>query len=90
MDERKLKRLAILTLLAIVVIMIAKYLLTQAVTNLGNATLEKKHAAAVQQVPEPASEPGATEAAREPVPASAVEGTSEVASAVSATDSGSY
>jgi hypothetical protein len=87
MDERKLKRLAVILLVAIIAIIIAKYLLTRAVTNVGNAALEKKRATAVQQAPEPASEPLATEPAPEPVPASAVEAVSEVASAVPATDS---
>ena len=79
MDERKLKRLAVILLLAIVAIIIAKYMLTRAVTNVGNATLEKKRATAVQQVPEPASEPLAAEVMPEPVAASAVEAASEVA-----------
>ena len=65
MDERKLKRLAVMLLAAIVVIMIAKYLLTQTITSLGAAAREKKRAIAERQAP--ASEPVAPEL----VPASA-------------------
>ncbi|BCK86276.1 hypothetical protein MIZ01_0030 [Sideroxyarcus emersonii] len=67
MDERKIKRLAVMLLVAIVVIMIAKYLLTQTITSLGTASREKKRAVAERQVP--ASEPVAAGAA-ELVPAS--------------------
>ena len=85
MDERKLIRLAVILLVAIAVIIMAKYLLTKAVTNLGNAALEKKRAAVMQQVPETAR-PVATEPLAEPIPASVVEVTSDVASAVPPSD----
>lgn len=80
MNERRLIRLALILLVAIAVIIMAKYLLTEAVTNLGSAALEKKRAAVMQRAPE-AARPSATEPF-EPVPASAVEVTSDVASAV--------
>lgn len=68
-------------MVAIAVIIMAKYLLTEAVTNLGNAALEKKRAAVMQRAPE-AARPMATEPLPEPVPASTVEVASDVASAV--------
>jgi len=85
MDERRLIRLAVILLVAIAIIIIVKYLLTEAVTNLGNAALEKKRAAAMRQAPE-AAKPVATEPLLKPVPASAVEVTSDVASAVPPSD----
>jgi hypothetical protein len=88
MDERRLIRLAVILLVAIAIIIIAKYLLTEAVTNLGHAALEKKRTAVMQQAPE-AAKPVATEPLPEPVPASAVEVTSDVASAVPASDTAS-
>lgn len=60
MDERKLKRLAVITLMAIVVVMIAKYMLTRTINTLNAAALEKKHAAVVQQPPGTASESAGT------------------------------
>jgi hypothetical protein len=83
MNERRLIRLAVILLVAIAII--AKYLLTEAVTNLSNAALEKKRTAVMQQAPE-AARPVATEPLPEPVPASAVEVTSDVASAVPPSD----
>jgi hypothetical protein len=68
-------------LVVIAVIIMAKYLLTEAVTNLGNAALEKKRTAVMQRAPE-TTKPIATEPVPESVPASAVEVTSDVASAV--------
>ena len=56
MDERKIKRLLVMLVMAIIVIMFFKYLLTRAVTNLGNAAMAKKHAVAVQHAPAPASD----------------------------------
>lgn len=53
MDERKIKRLLVMLVMAIVIIMLAKYLLTKAVTNLGNAAREKKRGAFVQREPAP-------------------------------------
>ena len=85
MDERKLIRMAVILLVAIAVIIMAKYLLTEAVTNLGNAALEKKRAALMRQAPEAAS-PVATVPLPEPVPASAVEVASDVASVVPPSD----
>ncbi len=82
MDERKLKRLAIITLTAIVLIMIAKYLLTEAVTTLGNAAQEKKRAAAMQAASAPVAEPVANVVPTS-APASAVVMTGDVGSAVS-------
>jgi hypothetical protein len=48
MDERKIKRLIVILVMAIAVIMLFKFLLTKAVTNLGNAAMQKKHAAVLQ------------------------------------------
>ena len=56
MDERKIKRLAAILVMAIVAIMFFKFLLTRAVTNLGNAAMEKKHAAMLSQASLPASD----------------------------------
>ncbi len=81
MNERRLIRLVLILLVVIAVIIMAKYLLTEAVTNLGNAALEKKRTAVMQRGPE-AARPVAIESSPEPVPASAVEVTSDVASAV--------
>ncbi len=81
MDERKIKRLVILLAMAIIVIFIAKFLLTKAVTNLGNAASTKKPPVVVQPVPEPASEVPFVEPLSE-APASAVEDASAPASAV--------
>jgi hypothetical protein len=55
MDERKIKRLAAILVMAIIAIMFFKFLLTRAVTNLGNAAMEKKHAAMLSQATVPAS-----------------------------------
>lgn len=68
MDERKIKRLAVMLLVAMVIIMLAKYLLTQTITSLGTASREKKRAVAEQQAPAP--EPAAAGTA-DLVPASA-------------------
>ena len=87
MDERRIKRLVVMLIMAIVIIMLAKYMLTKAVTNVGNAVMEKKRAAAVQEAPVPLSEPVVTDA--EPATASAVEA-SEMTSAVPATDALSH
>jgi Sec-independent protein translocase protein TatA len=85
MNERRLIRLALILLVTIAVIIMAKYLLTEAMTNLGNAALEKKRAAMMQRTPE-AAKPIATEPVPERVPASSVEVTSDVASAVPPSD----
>ena len=55
MNEHKIKRVAVMLIMAIVVIMFFKYLLTRAVTNLGNAVEAKKHSAIVQQATMPAN-----------------------------------
>ncbi|OIR10403.1 hypothetical protein GALL_77150 [mine drainage metagenome] len=85
MNERRLIRLALILLVAIAVVIVAKYLLTEAVTNLGNAALEKKRAAVMQRAPE-AARAVETEPLPEPVPASAIEVASDVASAVPPSD----
>lgn len=85
MNERRLIRLALILLVAIAVVIVAKYMLTEAVTNLGNAALEKQRAAGMQRAPE-AARPVAAEPLFEPVPASTVEVASDVASAVPPSD----
>jgi hypothetical protein len=54
MDDRRLKRLVAMTVMAIIFIMFFKYVLTRAITNVGNAALAKRHATAVQAAPVPA------------------------------------
>ena len=60
MDERAIKRLLITLGVAIVIIMVAKYMLTKAVTNVGKVAMEKKQAA-VQQAPTPPADVPASE-----------------------------
>lgn len=84
MDERKIKRLLVMLVMAIIIIMIAKYLLTTAVTNLGNAALEKQRAGVVQPTRPPSTDaPSAIEP--EPPAASAVVDEGTAASAVEPT-----
>ncbi len=56
MDERKIKRLLITLAMAVAVIMVSKFLMIKAATNLGKAAQEKKRPAAVQQGPAPVTE----------------------------------
>lgn len=79
MDERALKRLLLILVVSIIVIMLAKLMLTKTLTNLNRAAVEKKQNAARQRTPSadlvPASEifePASAVLAAD-VPASAVE-----------------
>ncbi len=62
MNERSIKRLLLTLVMAIIVIMIAKFLMIKAATNLGNAANEKKQSAASQQAPAPATDTPVSEA----------------------------
>ncbi len=53
MDERKIKRLLITLAMAVAIIMVSKFLMIKAATNLGKAAQEKKRPGAVQQGPAP-------------------------------------
>ncbi len=78
MDERKIKRLLITLAIAVVIIMVSKFLMIKAATNLGKAAQEKKRPAAMQQGPAPVTEtlpPVSSESG-----ASAVEDTAAVSS----------
>ncbi len=56
--EKSIKRLAVILLLSLVVIAIAKVLLSKAITSMGRAAAEKK----VQAAPQLASAPSASQA----------------------------
>lgn len=76
MDERKIKRLVVLLAMALIVIFVAKFMLTKTLSRLNQAAAEKKSAVVVQ--------PASVVAAPDDVAAaSAVEEASEPVSAVS-------
>jgi hypothetical protein len=84
MDERTIKRLLITVGVAIAIILIAKFMLTKAITHVGQATLEKKQAAAAQQASAPAAEPAVVDVP-DSVAASAVSENPAAASSVETT-----
>jgi len=51
MDERALKRLLLILVVSIIVIVLAKFMLTKTLTNLNKAAVEKKQNAVRQQTP---------------------------------------
>jgi hypothetical protein len=69
MDERALKRLLLILVASIIVIMLAKFMLSKTLTNLNKAAVEKKQTAARQQTPPQADRVPASELSE---PASAV------------------
>jgi flagellar basal body-associated protein FliL len=79
MDERALKRLLLILVASIIVIMLAKFMLSQTFTNLNKAAVEKKQNAARQQMPPQAELVPASEI---PEPVSAVPAADAPASAV--------
>ena len=80
MDERAIKRIVITLLVAIAIIMLAKFMLTKTYTNLNKAADVKKQSAIQQQTPTPSDEATTIEM---PVTVSSVEDIS--ASAVEST-----
>jgi hypothetical protein len=56
MDERQIKRLLITLGVAIIIIMLAKYMLTKTYTNLNKVVVEKEKSTTIQQAPKPAHE----------------------------------
>ena len=80
MDERAIKRIVITLLVAIAIIMLAKFMLTKTYTNLNKAADVKKQSVIQQQTPTPSDEATTIEM---PVTVSSVEDIS--ASAVEST-----
>ncbi len=82
MDERKIKRLLITLAMAVAIIMVSKFLMIKAATNLGNAAQEKKRSATVQQGPTAVTE---TLPPVSPEPGASAVGDTAAVSAVDAT-----
>ena len=71
MDEHAIKRLMKIILVSIVIVVLAKYFLTKAYTNLNNAAVEKQQAAAEQQ-PTPSTDTELSDVVPETLTASEV------------------